>query len=104
MKIRSTKSGSIKKNTSTEGETIEQKFRRIVNNKEPIKDGAPLQYTERSQGVMAGFDVRTDRFEVALDGMNAVNKSKEAKRDAKAKMEIVKDVGDESAQGKTESN
>ena len=30
-----------------EGETIETKVNRIVNNGEPIKDGAPIIYTER---------------------------------------------------------
>ena len=38
-------------NTSVEGETIETKINRIVNNKEPIKDGAPLIYTERKEGI-----------------------------------------------------
>jgi len=33
--------GGIKINNAREGETIEQKVNRIVNNKEPIKDGAP---------------------------------------------------------------
>ncbi len=37
---------SIRCNDSTQGETIEQKIERIVNNKEPITDGAPLIYTD----------------------------------------------------------
>lgn len=84
---------SIKKNTSYQGETIEQKIDRIVNNKEPIKDGAPLIYTERKDGVLPQYDIRTDRFEVALDAMTAVAKSHQAKREnsimerAKANME-----------------
>ena len=36
-------------NDSYEGETIEQKIERITTNKEPIKDGAPLIYTERKK-------------------------------------------------------
>lgn len=46
--------GGLKINASREGETIEEKVNRIVNNKEPIKDGAPLVYTERKDGVSAG--------------------------------------------------
>lgn len=67
-------------NTSKEGETIEQKVHRIVNNKEPIKDQAPLNYTERKDGINPDFNVRTDKWERALDAMDVVNKSKLAKR------------------------
>lgn len=72
---------SIEKNTSIEGETIENKILRIVENKEPITDGAPIIYTDRREGVLAGYNVRTDRFDVALDGMDYVTRSQIAKRD-----------------------
>ena len=36
----------------SEGETIETKVARIVQNKEPITDGAPMIYTEKEQGVL----------------------------------------------------
>lgn len=91
--ITRSKSGSIKKNDSVEGETIEMKIRRIVENKEPIKDGAPLIYTERSEGVKAGYNIRTDRFEVALDGVDKVNATRNAQREQKAKMEVIKNDG-----------
>jgi len=52
-------------NQSIEGETIEQKVERVTTNKEPISDGAPLIYTERKEGVQAGYNIRTDRFEIA---------------------------------------
>lgn len=68
-------------NKSYEGETIEQKINRIVNNKEPIKDGAPLIYTDRKEGVMAAYDIRTDRFEIAVEAMDKVTKSHTAKRE-----------------------
>ncbi|AXH75322.1 MAG: hypothetical protein [Microviridae sp.] len=70
-------------NTSYEGETIEQKINRIVNNKEPIKDGAPITYTERKDGVQPQYNIRTDRFEIAVDAMDAVQKSHQAKREAR---------------------
>jgi len=78
-------------NESTEGETIEQKIQRVTINKEPIKDGAALIYTERSEGVKAGYNIRTDRFEIAIDAMDKVQASVQAKRDSKATMNIVKD-------------
>ena len=68
-------------NESTEGETIEQKIERVVNNGEPITDGAPMVYTERKDGVLPAYDPRTDRFEIAVDAMDRVTASRLAKRD-----------------------
>lgn len=81
---------SLRVHTVYEGETIEQKINRIVNNKEPIKDGAPIIYTERKDGVKPEYDIRTDRFEIAIDAMDAVSKTHKAKREesiAKRNME-----------------
>lgn len=63
------------------GERIEQKINRIVNNKEPISDGAPLIYTDRKDGVLPQYDIRTDRWEIAMDAMDMVDKSHKAKRE-----------------------
>lgn len=73
---------SIDRNKAYVGETLEGKIRRIVNNKEPITDGAPLIYTERKDGVMPEYDIRTDRFEIAIDAMDKVTTAKIAKRQA----------------------
>lgn len=70
----------------TEGETIEQKFERIINNGEPIKDGAPIIYTERKDGINASYNIRTDRFDIALDGMDIVAKTIQAKREERARV------------------
>lgn len=66
-----------------EGETIEQKVERVVNNGEPITDGAPNIYTERKHGVKPEYDIRTDRWEIATDAMDAVQKSTKAQREKK---------------------
>lgn len=71
--------------SNLEGETIEMKMNRVLNNKEPITDGAPIIYMERKDGVKEEYDVRTDRFDFALDAVDKINKSKLAKRDAKIK-------------------
>lgn len=74
---------TLVRNTSYQGERIEQKIQRIVNNKEPITDGAPLIYTERKDGLQAQYDVRTDRFEIAVDAMDKVSKTHKARRENK---------------------
>lgn len=74
-------------NNSFEGETIETKVRRITENNEPISDGAPVIYTDRKEGTKPEYNIRTDRFDIALDAMDYVNRSRTAKR-----LEIVKNV------------
>lgn len=67
-----------------EGETIEQKMERVLDNKEPITDGAPEIFTERKAGVMAAYNIRTDRFEIACEAMDKVSGSIQARRENKA--------------------
>lgn len=66
-----------------EGEPIEHKIERIVSNKEPITDGAPSIFTERKEGVVSAYNIRTDRWEIASSAMDKVSGSIQAKRDAK---------------------
>lgn len=68
-----------------EGEMLEQKIERIMQNKEPIKDGAPVIYTERKDGVIAAYNIKTDRFEIACDAMDKVSGSIQARREERAK-------------------
>lgn len=88
---------SLVVNNEMDGESIETKVERITTMKEPITDGAPLIYTEREVGVQPSYDIRTDRFEVAIDAMDAVTKSNLAKREArmneKKEKEKVKEIG-----------
>lgn len=86
-----------------EGETIENKIERILVNKEPIKDGAPAIYTERKDGVLAGYNIRTDRWEEAASAMDKVSKSILAKREERAKEKEPKVIPlDNSTDGSTE--
>ena len=92
-----------------EGERIETKIERVVHNNEPIKDGAPLIYTDRKEGVKASTNIRTDRFDVALDATDKIARSYKARREDKAEMKVSKSknegdvVEDKSVQGKTKS-
>lgn len=78
-------------NNSVEGETIENKIERIVTQKEPIKDGAEKIYTDRKEGVKPAYNIRTDRFELAVEGMDSIHRSALAKRDNVATMKVVDD-------------
>lgn len=63
-----------------EGETIETKIERILTNKEPIEDTAPIIYTDRKDGVRPEFNIRTDRWEYAQDATDAITKTAITKR------------------------
>lgn len=83
----------IKKNLGLEGEPIEIKMRRIIENNERIEGEAPLIYTERSEGVLPSYNIKTDRFDAALDATDKIAKSIAAKREEryKSKLDIVRE-------------
>lgn len=62
-----------------DGESIENKVRRITENNEPITDGAPIIYTNREDGVLPAYNIRTDRWDIAQQAMDAVNQANLAK-------------------------
>ena len=69
------------------GESIENKVRRITENNEPITDGAPIIYTNREDGVLPAYNIRTDRFEIAQQAMDAINQANLAKSKNYGKIE-----------------
>lgn len=69
------------------GESIENKVRRITENNEPITDGAPIIYTNREDGVLPAYNIRTDRWDVAQAAMDAVNQANLAKSKNYGKIE-----------------
>lgn len=68
-------------NKAYQGERIEEKMDRIVNNNEPISDGAPIIYTERKEGILPEYDIRADKWDIAIDAMDKVAESNKMKRD-----------------------
>lgn len=62
------------------GNSIEFKVRKATTEKQPIESVSPIIYTERKDGVLPQYDIRTDRFEIAQQAMDSVAKSYTAKR------------------------
>lgn len=62
------------------GESIEEKVRRVTTTNEAIENSAPMIYTERKDGVLPQYDIRTDRFEIAQNAMDKVTAMEIAKR------------------------
>ena len=72
-------------NESYEAETLEQKIEKIMSSKEPIDETAPIIYTERKNGINPAHDVRTDRFNLALEAMDIETKNRIATNEEKFK-------------------
>lgn len=82
MKTKILKHHGLFINNSSEGNTIEQYMRRVIENKESISNvSKDLIYTERKEGVRASTNIRTDRFEIALDATEKIAKSYKARRE-----------------------
>jgi hypothetical protein len=69
------------------GESIETKVKRITENNEPITDGAPIIYTNRDDGVLPAYNIRTDRWDIAQQAMDAVNQANLARSKDYGKVE-----------------
>lgn len=90
---------TLRVNDSIEGETIERRVERMMAGKEPITDAVDTIYTARKDGVQAQYNIRTDRFELAIDATDRMNASLSAKRESLAQRKQ-KDREPESTQGK----
>lgn len=90
-KIKEYHDTSIERNASMQGEPLEHKIVRVVTNKEPIKDGAPIIFSERKDGVISAYNIRTDRFEVACEAMDIVTRTEIGRRMERIKeKEVIK--------------
>lgn len=85
-------------NLAYQAEPREVKLRKIINGESSsMEDGVfPTIYTEKRDGVLPEYDIRTDRFEIAIDAMDKINQST-ANQIAKSRgeTEAVKDFGTE---------
>lgn len=99
MKTATNRRGCISDpNLTYQAEPREVKLRKIINGESnDVEDGVfPTIYTEKKDGVQPEFDIRTDRFEVAIDAIDKINQSV-ANQVAKSKgeTEAVKEFGTE---------
>lgn len=62
-----------------EGQSVEDRCKKLVETGEPIKDTSPLIYTPKEKGVMPQYDVRADKWEIAQSAMDRVNRERIAK-------------------------
>lgn len=99
MKTAASRKGWINDpNLIYQAEPREVKLRKIISGEaNNMEDGVfPIIYTEKKDGVRPEFDIRTDRFEVAIEAMDKINQGA-ANQIAKSsgETEAVKEFGTE---------
>lgn len=64
-------------NLTYQAEPREVKLRKIISGEScNMEDGVfPTIYTEKKDGVQPEYDIRTDRFEIAIDAIDKINQS-----------------------------
>lgn len=78
MKTAKNRKGCIDNpNLTYEAEPREVKLRKIISGEaSSMEDGVfPTIYTEKKDGVQPEYDIRTDRFEIAIEAMDKINQS-----------------------------
>lgn len=58
------------------GEELITKIRRVLDENEPLTDGAPLIYTPKEKGVIPEYNIRTDKWQLAMGAMDRVSEYK----------------------------
>lgn len=79
---------------SYEAITLEQEIVRMLKDGTPLENSAPIIYTNRKDGVLPQFDIRTDRFDIALEAMDKRAAAITARRDNLLKMNDEKEIKD----------
>lgn len=66
---------SIINNDTYNGISIEEKVRRIMENGNSEEEVFPIIYTDKKDGVLPAFDIRTDRFEIAQKALETMGEA-----------------------------
>jgi hypothetical protein len=98
--IRHRTGSKISGRTPYNGETLENKIERILENKEGITEVSERIYGTREEGVIPSTNIRSDRWDAAVDAMDAANMSKIAKREARTNQsKKAETVGEQAKEG-----
>lgn len=88
------RSSKLSTPNSYEAESLERELERKLNNNEPIEGDRPMIYSERKDGVIPEYDIRTDKHEIAVMGMDYVaRKALKDREDRHKPKETKKDDG-----------
>lgn len=98
-KIKVEPTGNFNVNESYEGVSLETTIQKMMADKEPITATSKTIFTEKKDGVIPDYDIRTDRFEIAYTMTDHISATAIAKRKG---VPDTTTEGGESSQGTTE--
>lgn len=61
---------NIAENKSYEAMPLEKQIAQMLVTGQPVEGGSPNIFTERKDGVKPEYDIRTDRFDVAMEAVD----------------------------------
>lgn len=81
---------SINCNEGRIGQQLHSKIQNIIENgnQDELQE-KPIIYTEKSEGVKAGYNIRTDKWEIACETADKMHKIRAVKGEEKAKGKMV---------------
>lgn len=72
------------------GEILERKIERLLLNGEPIEEpNRQLIFTERKDGVIDAYNIKADKWEVAVEASERITRSFEARREERLKPKVI---------------
>lgn len=88
-----------------EGQSLEEFLRKAMKGNEPIQATAKVTYNDRKDGVLPQHDIRTDRFDLALQATDKLHATQAAARHTAdfgpSAEELAKQAAADAAAGKT---
>lgn len=69
------------------GESIEEKVRKVTADNTNIEAISPIIYTERKDGVLPEYNIRTDKWDIAQQAMNTIAIGTRDKRKEREKVD-----------------
>ena len=90
----------LKVNHTYVAESMEMKIRKMLANKEPIEEEIETVYTNKKDGVMPAYDIRTDRWEIAQEAAGKMLNAELSEQLKGQAQPTPQESGDESGEGK----
>lgn len=92
-KVKVSYKGVIRRNKTVEAKSIEQMLADKIEGEAIELGGKALLYTERKDGVLPLTNIRTDRFDIAMEAIDTVERSRVARRDKPVSEKTKEDSG-----------
>lgn len=86
-----------------EGESLMKKLRKMLEKGEAPDETLPIIYTDKGEGVLPGYDIRTDRYEVLREATEKLKTSEKTERAEQRAAKEKKEAKQETQETETET-